>query len=190
MSRPTARPPVEARRPLRLRSLPPYVPRIDAAQNGPYVGPEIPGIAVVTQTMNDYLFDIAKGGYFGHPNPKRHEYVLNGGNPTSNGDPAQVNEYPQGVMPDRNWRGFAFDFGQHYSPDGITEYKSGAFGGALTGKLLVVRYSGGDDILVLTPGADGRIIKSQSGIVGLTGFIDRSIRSISRGSHDREPVSC
>jgi hypothetical protein len=98
--------------------------------------------------------------------------VLNGGNPTSGVDTSQVDAYSVGTLPDRNWRGAAFDFGQHYSPDGIIEYKSNVFGGALTGKLLVVRYSGGDDIIVLTPGVNGDIINSQTGIVGFTGFTD------------------
>lgn len=151
---------------------PPYSPRIDESLNGPYFGPEVPALSAVSQTMNDFLFRVVQGGYYGHPNPKRHEYVLNGGNPTAGSDPAQVNAYTVGTLPDRNWRGAAFDFGQHYSPDGIIEYKSNAFGGALTGKLLVVRYSGGDDIIVLTPGLNGDIINSQTGISGLTGFVD------------------
>lgn len=152
--------------------IPPYTPRMDGAINGPYTGPEVPALSAVSQTMNDFLFRVVQGGYYGHPNPTRHEYVLNGGNPTADSDPAQVNAYPVGTLPDRNWRGAAFDFGQHYSPDGIIEYKSNVFGGALTGKLLVVRYSGGDDIIVLTPGLNGDIINSQTGISGFTGFTD------------------
>ncbi|MBC7908881.1 MAG: fibronectin type III domain-containing protein, partial [Pyrinomonadaceae bacterium] len=151
---------------------PPYTPRIDQSTNGAYFGPQVPSLSAVSQTMNDYLFRIVQGGYYGHPNPARHEYVLNGGNPTSGNDPAQVNAYPVGTLPDRNWRGAAFDFGQHYSPDGIIEYKSNVFGGALVGKLLVVRYSGGDDIIVLTPGLNGDIINSQTNISGFTGFTD------------------
>jgi hypothetical protein len=152
--------------------LPPYTPRLDESANGPYTGPEVPALSAVSQTMNDFLFRVVQGGYYGHPNPTRHEYVLNGGNPTAGSDPAQVDAYPVGTLPDRNWRGAAFDFGQHYSPDGIIEYKSNVFGGALTGKLLVVRYSGGDDIIVLTPGLNGDIINSQTGISGFTGFTD------------------
>ena len=34
-------------------------------------------------TQNDYLLRVEKGGYYGHPNPARAEYVLNGGNPTA-----------------------------------------------------------------------------------------------------------
>jgi hypothetical protein len=151
---------------------PPYFPRMDEALNGGYFGPEVPALTAISQTMNDFLFRVVPGGYYGHPNPKRHEYVLNGGNPTAGSDPGQVNAYPVGTQPDRNWRGAAFDFGQHYSPNGIIEYKSNVFSGALTGKLLVVRYSGGDDIIVLTPGLNGDIINSQTGISGFTGFVD------------------
>ena len=70
------------------------------------------------------------------------------------GSRTRSRQYPVGVAPDRNWRGAAFDFGEHYSPDGAIEYKSSTFGGALQGKLLVARYSAGDDIIVLTPGGD------------------------------------
>ena len=42
------------------------------------------------------------GGYYGHPNPVRCEWVLNGGNPTSGTDTAQVTAYPVGTQPDRN----------------------------------------------------------------------------------------
>lgn len=144
--------------------------RIDKAINGNYTGPSVPSRNSVG-TQNDYLFRAVGNGYYGHPNPKRCEWVLNGGNPTGGADPAQVVEYPIGTQPDRNWRGFAFDFGEHFSPNGIVEFKNNAFGGQLKGKLLVVRYSAGDDIIVLTPGGSNLdIVASQTGITGLTGF--------------------
>jgi len=119
-------------------------------------------------TQNDYLFRVVKDGYYGHPNPLRHEYILNGGNPTSKVDPAEVVEqitstgtvyegYAVGTNPDPNYRFFAHDFGRNRSPNGIIEYKSNTFGGALKNKLLVAEYSGGDDILALEPGLDGNI---------------------------------
>lgn len=119
-------------------------------------------------TQNDYLFKIPSGGggYYGHPNPKRGQYILNGGNPTSGVDPAEVvkpfpdspySGYPAGTQPDPNYKGFAYDFGRNRSPNGVLEYKSDKFGGALKGKLLTVEYSAGDDILALAPGADGNI---------------------------------
>ncbi len=121
--------------------------------------------------QHDYLFRVVGGGYYGHPNPARCEWVLNGGNPTAGTDPAQVTAYPVGTQPDRNWRGNAFDFGLHFSPNGVIEYRSNTFGGTLRGKLLVVRYSAGDDVIVLTPGgANQDIVASQTGVTGLTGF--------------------
>jgi glucose/arabinose dehydrogenase len=145
--------------------------RVDVATNGAWTGPRTPGLTGVS-TQRDYLFRVRSGGYYGHPNPTRCEWVLNGGNPTADVDPAQVSEYPIGTAPDRNWRGAAHDFGTNRSPNGVIEYRGTAFGGALTGKLLVVRYSGGDDIVVLTPGATGDITASTSGLPGMGGFTD------------------
>ncbi|MGB7157341.1 MAG: fibronectin type III domain-containing protein [Tepidisphaeraceae bacterium] len=143
-----------------------------SAANGHYSSPAVPGINPLNQGQNDYLYNVVQNGYYGHPNPSRHEYVLNGGNPTSGSDPQQVSSYPVGTQPDRNYRSPAFDFGAKLSPNGIIEYGGGAFGGALAGKLLVVRYSGGDDIIVLTPSANGSITASQTGMPGMTGFND------------------
>jgi glucose/arabinose dehydrogenase len=146
--------------------------RIDYEENGPYTGPAVPAITPVTATMPDYLFKIEKGGYYGHPNPARAEYVMNGGNPTANIDLGEVSQYPVGTLPDRNYRGYAYEFGKNYSPNGIIEYKGNAFAGQLNGKILVVRYSGGDDIIVLTPDENGDIVQVQTGIAGLTHFVD------------------
>ncbi len=106
----------------------------------------------ITTTQNDWLFRVVKDGYYGHPNPKRCEWILNGGNTSSSG-PAQVSQYPSGTPADPNYRGFSFDFGVSKSPNGAIEYKSNTFGGQLKGKLLVLQYSTGNDILVLTPGS-------------------------------------
>lgn len=149
------------------------LPQCQNRSDGPYTGPAVPGLTGVQRAQPDYLFRIAQGGYYGHPNPERCEWVLNGGNPTPNPDYAQEPQYPNGTQPDRNYRGYAFNFGLHYSPNGAIEYKSNLFGGALKGRLLVVRYSGGDDIIVLTPGGpNGDISKAETGIQGFTGFND------------------
>ncbi|AMR33523.1 hypothetical protein A0256_19895 [Mucilaginibacter sp. PAMC 26640] len=134
--------------------------------------------------QHDWLFRVnpLKGvGYYGHPNPLRGEYVINRGfadNPM----------YKPSVKPDKNYRGAAFDFGYNKSPNGVIEYKNGAFNGALRGKLLVCRFSGGGDIMVLEPGSisklpnlkpqdDGKydIVRSASGsgnygLQGMVGF--------------------
>jgi len=147
--------------------------RIDAAASGAYTGPSVPALSNISTAQPDYLNRVVKGGYYGHPNPKRCEWVLNGGNPTSGTDVNEITQYPAGVQPDRNYRGAAYDFGTHYSPNGVIEYRGSAFGGALRGKLLVVRYSAGDDIIVLTPGATNPdIVAGQTGIPGMTGFVD------------------
>ncbi len=144
--------------------------RIDKATNGAYTSPSVPSLSNIG-TQRDYLFRVVKNGYYGHPNPKRCEWVLSGGNPTAGTDPGQVKEYPIGTLPDRNWKGIAFDFGEHFSPNGIIEYRSNVLGGKLQGKLLVIRYSAGKDIIVLTPGgANLDIVNSQTSITGFTGF--------------------
>lgn len=140
-----------------------------------YSGPEIPELSNVQQTLKDYLFRIQAGKYYGHPNTLRGEYVLNGGNPTSFADSAQVDAYPVGTLPDANYMGFAFDFHNNKSPDGVIEYKSSAFNNALKGKILVVRYSQNDDIIVLTPGGTNKDIISYTegtNIQGFSGFAD------------------
>jgi hypothetical protein len=123
-------------------------------------------------TQPDFLLNAVRGGYYGHPNPARGEFVLNGGNPTAGPDPAEVGEYPIGVKPPASWRGSAYDFGKSVSPNGVIEYKSAALGGRLRGKILATRYSGGDDIIVLAVGPGGNVIESLTGIEGFTRFVD------------------
>ena len=138
-----------------------------------YEGPAVPALTKVAQTQKDFLFRVQKGGYYGHPNPLRGEFVLNGGNPTDSIDSAQVDAYPEGTLPDANWRGYAFDFHNNKSPNGIIEYKSNAFNGALKGKLIIARYSA-NDIVVLTPCSNKKSILNfteGSAIEGFSGFI-------------------
>lgn len=146
--------------------------RLDAATRGNYTGPQVPALMGVSTSQHDFMYRIVAGGYYGNPNPSRCEWVLNGGNPTSATNRAEVPDYPVGTAPDRNWRGAdAFDVGNHASANGTIEYRNNAFGGALRGKILVTRYSAGSDIVVLHPnGAGGRINRMQTGFGGLTGF--------------------
>ncbi|ABF44105.1 Glycosyl hydrolase family 98, carbohydrate binding module (plasmid) [Deinococcus geothermalis DSM 11300] len=138
--------------------------------DGAYTGPAVPALSSVG-VQHDFLFRVTPGGYYGHPNPQRCEWVLNGGNPTANVDPGEVPEYPVGTLPDRNWKGFAYDFGEHASANGVIEEYSSAPITSLKNTLLVVRYSAGKDIIVLTPGGPNQdIVKAQTGIVGLTNF--------------------
>ncbi|MDQ3292294.1 MAG: Ig-like domain-containing protein [Bacteroidota bacterium] len=136
--------------------------------------------------QNDWLCRInplKPVGYFGHPNPFRGEYVANRGytdNP----------KYPVNLGPDVNYREAAFNFGLNKSPNGIIEYKSNTFNGALKGKILVCRFSGGGDIMILEPGSmvkDPKITNaaqedkiyditrvsagsSSNGLIGMSGF--------------------
>ncbi|MEO1994806.1 MAG: CBM35 domain-containing protein, partial [Planctomycetaceae bacterium] len=112
-------------------------------------------------TRNDYLFAVEEGGYYGHPNPIRGDFVLNGGNPTSGSDPAEVQDYAVGTQPDPDYRGFVFDFGRNVSPNGAAEFTSDIFGNNLLGALIVAQFSGPDNVIALTPGPGGDIISSQ-----------------------------
>ena len=79
-------------------------------------------------------------------NPLRGEYVINRGS-------VDNPNYQPNTKPDINYRGAAYDFGFNKSPNGVIEYRSNNFNGALKGKLLVCRFSGGGDIMVLEPGS-------------------------------------
>jgi glucose/arabinose dehydrogenase len=146
--------------------------RIDSDRNGPYTGPAVEPLEVVNETQPDLFIDVVKGGYYGHPNITRGEYILNGGNPDGGKDDFQVHDYPVGTKPDRNWHRPVWNTGMSPSCNGLIEYKGNAFGGALRGKILTTRYSGGKDILVLDPTPDGKITESVTGIDGFTQFVD------------------
>jgi glucose/arabinose dehydrogenase len=146
--------------------------RADQDTNGPYTGPKVPALKDVKDTENDLLDRVVKGGYYGHPNPTRGEFVLDAGNQSGGGDPAEILDYPKGTRPDRNYRGYVFNFGKNLSPCGVIEYKGDAFGGVLRGKILFVRFSGGDDIIALNAAPDGAITESLTGIEGFTQFVN------------------
>ncbi|RVU02459.1 T9SS type A sorting domain-containing protein [Mucilaginibacter limnophilus] len=112
-----------------------------------YHGPAIPAANGI-KVQHDWLFRINPAkpvGYYGHPNPLRGEYVINRGfedNPL----------YLPTIVADSNYRK-GYDFGLNNSPNGVIEYRSNAFGGVLKGKLMVCRFSGGGDIIVMEPGS-------------------------------------
>jgi len=145
--------------------------RIDNGIFGPFTGPAVPASNPPNQP--DYLFRVTQNGYYGHPNPVRCEWAFFGGNPTAGPDPGQTgNHYPVGVLPDRNYRGFAYDMGMNASANGVIEYRSSTFGGLLQGRLMVTRYSLFNDIVVLQPGGSGDIVSVSMGTPGFTDFID------------------
>ena len=59
--------------------------------------------------------------------------------PDSSGEITRLSGPALGTLPDRSWRGIAYDVGTHQSPSGIIEYRRGAFDGALRGALIVAR---------------------------------------------------
>ena len=127
---------------------PPSIANTRRPNGTKYTGPTIPATTGV-KVQNDWLFRInplKPVGYFGHPNPYRGEYVTHRGytdNPL----------YPTTIIADANYRGAAFNFETNKSPNGALVYKSNAFNGALKNKILVCRFSGGSDIIVLEPGS-------------------------------------
>lgn len=132
-----------------------------------YTGPVVPALTNVPAAETDYVFDVKSGRYYGHPNPVRCEWVLAGGNPTAGADPFEVAAYPAGTAPDPNFDlAGTYDAGLHASADGAIEYR----GGALDGRLLVVRYSDGQDIETFDVAASGALSNRTVGITGLTGF--------------------
>jgi hypothetical protein len=139
--------------------------------NGTYSGPAVAGPTSITD-QPDLLFRIRPGRYYGHPNPRRCEFVLNGGNPTSGVDPLQVTKYPVPTLPDAEWSPPAFNLGLSKSPNGLIEYRNDAVAShPLEGMLLVVRYSGGKDIIALRPeGTSGDINGTRENITGFSLF--------------------
>ena len=129
-------------------------------------GAKVPGIARADLAEHDWFFKIEKGRYYGHPNPVQGHYVLNGGNPTAGPDFNEVADYPVGVQPDRDFTPAAYDFGMHVSANGMIEYRSDRFGGALKGKIFVCRYNIGSDLLCIGLKPDGSVATAVSGIPG------------------------
>jgi glucose/arabinose dehydrogenase/N-acetylneuraminic acid mutarotase len=105
----------------------------------------------------DTLHRIVPGGYHGHPNPSRSECVFGDGS-------------FQGVAPLPRYQRPIYNLGANRSSNGIVEYCSNAFGGALQGELLIANYSVGDDITRVRLAADGRSVASATRLAA--GFSD------------------
>ena len=141
--------------------------------DGGYNGPSAPAINNNRQSETDYVFDVKKDKYYGHPNPTRCEWILNAGNPNNfAGDPAfKVNAYPNGQQADPNYDlDGVYNAGLHASANGVIEYKGNAFGGKLKGKLVVVRYSSGQDLETFDVASGGALSNRTTGIPGFTNF--------------------
>ncbi|HEX8911418.1 MAG TPA: Ig-like domain-containing protein [Humisphaera sp.] len=129
-------------------------------------GDGAPALKAIPTAERDWFFRITPGRYYGHPNPAAGHYVLNGANPTAGVDPGEVSEYPVGTKPDKAWRPAEYDFGNHVSPNGVIEYRSGVFHGKLKGKVIVCRYSGGCDLICLDLDPAGNVKAAHVGIPG------------------------
>ena len=147
--------------------------RLYVPVNGSAAGGNAPGPRPLTRiglSEDDWLFRIAPGKYHGHPNPQQNHFILNGGNPTAAYDFAETPQYPLGTAPDADWVPAVHSFGKHASADGIIQYKSPRFGGALRGKLLVCRYNVPGDIAVLQINRDGTVTEGKTSITGFEKF--------------------
>ncbi|WP_157956788.1 carbohydrate-binding protein, partial [Salinicola halimionae] len=138
-----------------------YVPTNGSAAGG--VTPDDPSTPYNEALTNvgiedDWLFKVGEGGYYGHPDPLRDEYILNGGNPTAGVDTNETDEYVVGTNPDSNYQiDDAYSLGTNRSPNGAIEYTNNIFGATLNGSLLFVEYSGGDDIRWISLDEDGNV---------------------------------
>lgn len=139
-------------------------------------GPVVPALREMETTTDDILVALEAGGYFGHPNPLRKEYVVNAGNARKGFDPQGIPDYPDGqIPPDPRYRLPVYVFGRNLTPTGLIEYASDALGGDLRGAIVVTRFSGHGDLVVLLPGSDGSIEKALLGIDGLDEGFDRPV---------------
>jgi len=126
-----------------------------------------PALSQIPLDEDDWLFRIVPGKYYGHPNPTQKHLVLNGGNPTSGFDFAEMPLYPVGTKPDPDWQRADWVLGRHVSANGVIEYKDVAFSGKLDKTIMICRYNFGGDILVLHLDKDGHVISDDCTIPGL-----------------------
>jgi glucose/arabinose dehydrogenase len=141
--------------------------------------------------FNDYFTQIVTGKFYGHPNPARGEYRLNGANPTAGADPFEVPQYPVGTQPNANWRQPDLDLGLHRSADGSVEYKSNVFGAELQGQILVTEYSQGKDIIAVKLDGTGKPISTSVVASGFNNPLpiatDNATGRVYVGEYGRDP---
>jgi len=122
--------------------------------------PSCPGVPSLRSVFPDEdLVRIVEGGYYGHPNPSRKQYVLLGGNPTAGVDPWEVPEYPVGVQPDPAFNPANLIFNlksiNGTSADGCTEY---TLPGPLKGRLLVCFFEGAHTLHTFAFNSSGTVV--------------------------------
>jgi glucose/arabinose dehydrogenase len=103
--------------------------------------------------QTDTFFRLVRGGYHGHPNPYRRECVFEDG-------------HYQRTSALRNFVAPIHDLGRKKSYNGIIEYRSTAFGGALRGDLLTTSFAQGQHILRIELSKNGWDVVRTSELVG------------------------
>lgn len=152
-------------------------------QNSIGNGPKTPankerGVPAINAMPHEMLYRVVAGQYYGHPNPARGEYVLNGGNPTAGVDPFEVPEYPVGVKPEPHFDpSLIYDLrpGGGNSANGMCEYTAP---GPLRGRLLIAYFSGSKGVQTFALDKRGRVthehplINKDGDVIRFKGAID------------------
>jgi glucose/arabinose dehydrogenase len=147
--------------------------------------PSAPGVPSLRSVFPDEdLVRIVEGGYYGHPNPSRKEYVLMGGNPTAGVDPWEVPEYPVGVRPDPNFNPANLIFNlkaiNGTSANGCCEY---TLPGPLQGRLLICFYEGTHTVHTFAFDAKGAAVTDQRPLVDEKGESLKSTQPLDIAVH-------
>lgn len=158
-------------------------------QNSIPDGPKMPAdpkrnVPAINAMPREMLYRVKVGKYYGHPNPSRQEFVLNGGNPTASLDPFEVEDYPVGIQPHA-----AFDPSLIYdlragggnSANGIAEYTSV---GPLKGRLLIAYFSGSKTIQSFALNDKG-IIMNERALIDVKGNPIRFMGALDVAVHRR-----
>ncbi len=108
-------------------------------------------------TLADTLHRVEQGDYGGHPNPARNECVLKDGT-----------LYVPAQTPDPDYSPSLLSYNQGASTNGIAEYGSNAFSGALQGNLISATYAGNQNVRRVVLNANGTAVLGE---IGLGAFI-------------------
>jgi glucose/arabinose dehydrogenase len=128
------------------------------------------GLPAVNVRPDEPLIRIIRGGYYGHPNPSRGEWVLLGGNPTAEPDPWEVAALPVGTVPESHFRpdlliqNLVPLGGQ--SADGCAEWKRP---GPLRGRLLSCFYTTARTIHTFAFSPDGTKVDAEEPLCDAAG---------------------
>jgi glucose/arabinose dehydrogenase len=133
--------------------------------------PSRPGVPSLRSVFPDEdLVRIVEGGYYGHPNPSRKQYVLLGGNPTAGVDPWEVPEYPVGVQPEPAFNPANLIFNlksiNATSANGCCEY---TLPGPLRGRLLICLYEGTHTLHTFAFNRAGTVVTDHRPLLAETG---------------------